>query len=103
MFELLTTHEFDRDMRKLDNSAKQQVERVLLQLQENPHSGKPLGYTFFREKKIGKHRIYYLIYDNFLVVFVIAMSEKKDQQKTIDAVKALIPFYKKEIDKKFMQ
>ena len=33
------------------------------QLTSNPYHGKPLGYPFFREKKIGGKRAYFLVYD----------------------------------------
>ena len=101
MYETLTTQEFDKDFSKLDKSIKIRIDKVIEKLRENPYTGKPLGYEFFREQKVGKHRIYYLIYEQFLVVFVVAMSEKNDQQETIDKVKNLMPFYKEEISKNF--
>ena len=101
MFEVLTSQEFDKDYGKLDKSIRVRVDKALEQLEANPFTGKPLGYTFFREKKIGKFRVYYLIYEDRLVVFVIAMSEKKDQQPTINSINKLIPFYREEIEKRF--
>ena len=101
MFEVLTTAEFDKDFGKLDNSIKMRVDKAIEQLRASPYTGKPLDYEFFREKKIGKLRIYYLIYEAFLVVFVIAISDKKDQQATIDKVTQLIPFYREESKKMF--
>ncbi len=101
MFEVLTTEEFDKDFGKLDKTVRNRVENAIEQLRINPNTGKPLGYEFFREKKIGKFRIYYLIYEAHLVVFVIAMSEKKNQQATIEKVKRLIPFYRDEIKRLF--
>ncbi|MBI5390006.1 hypothetical protein HZB02_00780 [Candidatus Woesearchaeota archaeon] len=49
--------------------------------------GKPLGYPFLREKKISGRRVYYLIYDDIRLVLLVATSEKKDQQATIDHLK----------------
>lgn len=65
----------------------------------NPFVGKPLGYTFFREKKLGKHRLYYLIYEEYVAVFVVALSDKKTQQKSIEAIKSVLPQYYAEIQK----
>ena len=70
------------------------------QLETDPHVGKPLGYAFFREKKVQNYRVYYLIYDEYVVVFVITISTKKDQQDAIDRIKSLIPYYREEIKKK---
>ncbi len=101
MFKVLTTEEFDKDFSKLDNSVKVRFDKAIEQIKEKPFTGKPLGYDFFREKKIDKYRIYYLIYESCLVVFVIAMSEKKDQEATIEKVKKLIPFYREETKRLF--
>ncbi len=51
-YEIYTTEEFDRDFNKLDKHIRDQMEKALEQLEENPYVGKPLGYRFFREKKI---------------------------------------------------
>ena len=52
------------------------------------------------EKRESRIIGYYLIYDEYVVVFVIAISDKKEQQRVINAIKSLIPFYKEEIKKK---
>ncbi|MBI5347651.1 MAG: type II toxin-antitoxin system RelE/ParE family toxin [Candidatus Aenigmarchaeota archaeon] len=97
---IYTTEEFDKDYTKLDSSLMSQIKKEIDQLKTNPYVGKPLGYKFFREKKIKNYRIYYLIYEEYVVVFVIALSDKKTQQKAIDTVKHLIPVYKDMIKKR---
>jgi len=97
MFKIFTTEEFDRDFEKLDNSIKIQIEKEINQLINNPYAGKHLGYKFFREKKVKNYRIYYLIYEDYVVVFVIAVSSKKDQQQAIDKIKYLMPYYREQI------
>lgn len=99
-YSLYTTEEFDKDFSKLDRSLQIQIEKALTQIEGNPYVGKPLGYMFFREKKIEKWRVYYLIYDEYVAVFAIAISDKKDQQETINTIKSLIPYYREEIRKK---
>ncbi|MEK6937318.1 MAG: type II toxin-antitoxin system RelE/ParE family toxin [Nanoarchaeota archaeon] len=100
-YEVYTTEEFDKDFEKLDKSLKEQIDNEIEQLKTNPYVGKPLGYKFFREKRVkGGHRFYFLIYDEYVVVFVVAISDKKDQQNVIDTIKTLIPFYREEIKKK---
>ncbi|MBI3027002.1 hypothetical protein HYY70_02720 [Candidatus Woesearchaeota archaeon] len=60
---------------------------------ENHHPGKPLGYVFFREKKLNSHRIYYLVYEEFVIVLMVAVSDKKTQQATIDDIKQRLDEY----------
>ena len=67
------------------------------QIQISPYVGKPLKVPWFREKKKGKFRVYYLIYDEFLAVFFVYISEKKDQQKTINTVLALLDEFRAEL------
>ena len=100
MFKIFTTDEFDSRFEKLDNSLQIQINKEIGQLEINPYVGKPLGYLFFREKKVKNYRIYYLIYEEHVVVFVITVSNKKDQQKAIDKIRNLIPFYREDIKKK---
>jgi len=101
MFKIFTTEEFDKDFEKLDTSIKRMIDNEIKQLEINPYVGKPLGYKFFREKKVKNYRFYYLIYEEYVVVFVVAISGKKDQQKAIDKIRLLMPYYKEEIKKKF--
>lgn len=101
MYKIYLADEFERSFNKLDNSIQEQIDKEIEQLITNPYAGKPLGYSFFREKKIRNYRIYYLIYKEEVVVFLISISNKKDQQKSIDKIKALIPIYKEEIQRKF--
>ncbi|MEK6951534.1 MAG: type II toxin-antitoxin system RelE/ParE family toxin [Nanoarchaeota archaeon] len=100
IYNIYTTEEFDRDFEKLDYSIQKQIETIFEKLEINPYASKPLGYEFFREKKVQNYRIYYLIYDDYVAVFVIAISDKKDQQGVIDKIKSLIPSYKDEIKRK---
>ena len=97
----MTTDEFDHDFQKLDHSLQIQISKEISQLEQNPYVGKPLGFTFFREKKVHNYRVYYLVYDDYVLVFVIALSTKKDQQEVINKIKHLLPYYKEEVKKKF--
>ena len=99
-FRIFTTEEFNKKFSKLDKNIQRQIDNEIEQLETNPNSGKPLGYKFFREKKVRNYRFYYLIYEEYIVVFIITMSEKKDQQEAIDKIKGLIPFYRDEIERK---
>jgi mRNA-degrading endonuclease RelE of RelBE toxin-antitoxin system len=95
---ILKTELFDRKFEKLDKGVQQQIERTRDQLKQNPYVGKSLQLEFFREKKIGKFRVYYLVYKEYSVVYMITISEKKDQQRTINTIHLFLNQYRKEIE-----
>ncbi len=99
-YKIFTTDEFDRRYKKLDKQLQRAIAKEIDQLEDNPFVGKQLSYPFFREKKIMNYRVYYLVYEEYVVVFVITISTKKDQQDAIDKIKSLIPHYQEEIKKK---
>ena len=99
-YRVFTTEEFNKLFSKLDGNIQKRIKKEIDQLETNPNVGKPLGYSFFREKKVDVYRIYYLIYEEYLVVFIVTISKKKDQQKAIDTIKNHIPSYREEIKKK---
>ncbi len=49
--------------------------------------------VFFREKKLNGRRVYYLVYEEFVVVLMVCISNKKSQQAKIDYIKARLPEY----------
>jgi len=86
---------------KLQNMPKDFIEwlsKIEDQLVLNPYVGKPLGFEWFREKKYGKYRLYYLIYEDLIAVYLVTTSEKKDQQKVINTIKLFLDEYREEID-----
>lgn len=87
-YRVFKTEEFDRDYNKLDKSEQRRVDKILNQLLERGGEvGKPLaGLSFFREKKFDGKRLYYLVYGNVFVVLVLAISDKKAQQATINQI-----------------
>ncbi len=86
-FKVFRTEEFDRQFDKLPKTEQREVEKFERKLSENPFVGKPLGLSFLKEKKLNKRRIYYLIYEDFVVVLMVAVSDKKTQQSTIDSIR----------------
>lgn len=92
---------FDRELAKFSNDFQDTIDKIEDQLVENPYVGDPLGMKWFREKRIEKRRIYYLIYEDLGAVFMVAISEKKDRQKVINTIKLLLEFFRKEIENLF--
>ncbi len=88
MYRVFTTEEFDNDFDKLDNSEQIRIRKTITQLKEQGGSvGKPLsGLSFFKEKKLNGKRVYYLFYETYKVILIIAISDKKTQQVTINQI-----------------
>lgn len=89
---------FDNKLSKFPKDFQNWVDKIEDKLVENPYTGDPLGVRWFREKKHGKFRIYYVIYDDIHSVFMVGISEKKDQQKVINTIRLLLDFYREEIE-----
>ncbi len=88
-----------KKLAKADAAFQRWFDKVLDQVAENPLAGKPLGVHWFREKKFGKMRVYYVVYEDLKGVFVVNLSEKKDQQQVINSIKSLFDVYRQEIER----
>lgn len=93
LFKVFRTPTFEKEFSKLPKPEKAAIEKFEKKLVENPYLGKPLGYVFFREKKLNGTRIYYLVYEDFVMVLMAAVSDKKTQRATIDAIKERLDQY----------
>ncbi len=95
MYAVFRTEKFDKEFaRQFSKEEQRQVENFeKKQLVENPDVGKPLGYRFFREKKVGGKRVYFLIYEDIKAVLIVAVSDKKAQQETIDDIRSRLEDY----------
>ncbi len=98
-WKLIQTEIFEKRFKKLIPPDIQIViKKQIKKLKENPYTGKPLGYRFIREKKFKKWRIYYIIYEDLLIIFFIQVNDKKLQQQTIDSFKKKFKELKKELE-----
>lgn len=96
-YAVYTTEPFEQKILNLSKSEKRIIQKIYLQLKENPYVGDAIKYRFFREKRIKEKRIYYLIYDDLSTVLIVAIGGKKEQQETIDNIIKLLPEFKKYI------
>ncbi|MBI3051688.1 hypothetical protein HYY74_04495 [Candidatus Woesearchaeota archaeon] len=96
-FKLFRTQQFEEDFAKLPKAEKEHVEKFERKLIESPYLGKPLGYYFFREKRLNSRRVYFLIYEQYVVVLMVATSDKKTQRSTIDSIKQKLAEYSKSV------
>ena len=51
---------FDKEMNKLPEFERSIIQKIFLQLKENPYVGDQLQYRHLREKRIKEKRIYYI-------------------------------------------
>lgn len=87
-YSLVLTENFNKDFSKIiPNNLKEYARRRLELLEFEPYRGKVLCYDFFREIKIKKFRIYYMIYEDVLAVLAIAVGDKKTQKNMIESIK----------------
>ena len=99
MARVLSTKEFDTWEKLLPKDYQEQIQGFIKQLKQNYNTGRPLGYPFFREKKMGKYRLYFLIYEDVDAVLLVTISDKKAQQDIIDTIKSQLDYYKELIRK----
>ncbi|MDP3027544.1 MAG: hypothetical protein Q8N63_07605 [Nanoarchaeota archaeon] len=80
---------------KLSRTEKEEIQRIALQLAENPFVGDQLQIKYLREKRLREKRIYYLVFEDLKAVLIVAISDKKTQQKTINSILLKINEYRK--------
>lgn len=96
MYKVFKAPKFQKKIEKLlDKREFIELDFFIKQLKRGNISGKSLTYEFFREKKIGGKRVYFLVYDEIKIILLISCSNKKYQQSTIDEIKILLPEFKK--------
>lgn len=85
-YEIYETDTFSKLYSAMEKEEKEWIAKIKLQIKDNPSTGKPLKFEWFREKKLGDKRLYYLIYKNLSRVLLVSFGTKKEQQKIIDHI-----------------
>ncbi len=98
VYAVYVTESFEKEIEKLSNFDKELIQKIFVQLKENPYISDQLKYKFFREKRVREKRIYYLVYDDLSAVLVVAFGGKKAQQETIDKIIKFLPEFKKYLE-----
>ena len=100
IWELRETSEFEHKFEELPLDIKGKFENQIKKLEENPYAlGKPLGYPWFREIRNDKFRVYYLIYDQQVLILFVGVSDKKTQQVVINVIKSNLKVFKEFVEK----
>lgn len=90
---------FQEEILKYDKNVQDRVNKIEDKLTYNPEYGNPLGTKWFRESRFENYRIYYLVYEYLEAIYIVAISNKKDQQKTINTIKLFLEFFREEIER----
>lgn len=69
----------------LDNQNR--IDNLVRQFLTNPYVGDSLQIKYIREKRFDGKRVYFVIFEDLKVVLILAISDKKTQQKTIDSIR----------------
>ena len=98
MFRVIRSTVYSEKISRLDSSEINRVIKFEQKLKEEQYSGKPLGYRFIREKKFNGKRLLFIVYEEFNVIFLVTITNKKEQQSEINQIKTNLEFYKKEVE-----
>ena len=90
---------FQEEIAKYDKNIQDRVDKIEDKLMYNSKYGNPLWTEWFRESRFENYRVYYLIYEDLDAIYMVAISGKKDQQKTINTIKLFLEFFREEIEK----
>jgi len=93
-YAVYTTERFEKESGRVSAFERGIIQKIFLQLKDNPYVGDQIRYRFFREKRIKDKRIYYLVYDDLNAVLVVAFGGKKAQQETIDEIIKCLPEFR---------
>ena len=85
-YNIYETETFSKLYEVMEKEEKEWIGKIKLQLADNPDVGKPLKFEWFREKKFGNKRMYYLIYKNLNRILIVSFGSKKEQQKIINHI-----------------
>mgnify|MGYP001560534328 CR=1 FL=1 len=99
VYEIYTTEKFDREIEKLSNEENKHIENIYRQIEINPYVGDQLQIKVFREKRLKKKRVYYLIFDDLNAILMVGISDKKTQQKEIDFISRNINSFRETVIK----
>lgn len=86
--------EYEKKLFKLDHKEQEIVYQFEQNILESPYIGKRLGFNFFREKKFDGKRVLFLVYEEFNVILMLLITDKKAQKHDIDYVRSNFDYYR---------
>jgi len=79
-FKVFRSIRFQEEISKYNKDIQDRVDKIEDKLVFNSEYGNPLGVRWFRESRFENYRIYYLVYDDLGAIYLVAISNKKNQQ-----------------------
>jgi len=95
MFTVFIGNNIKKQMYKWDSHENILANNIFQKLAVDPFQGRPLNHPQLREKRIRDKRLYYLVFEDLKIVFIVNFSSKKNQQQIINAIKLMISDYRK--------
>jgi len=104
MAKVIITNRVEEEVNKIFKKESTKIFESIRELENNPHKGKPLGQIggiVIKETRYESYRFYFIT-DGFklkilqkeelndLIIKLVRMSDKKNQQKTIDEIKNIL-------------
>ncbi len=87
MYNIYATDTFRNVYDTLQKDERDWIDKVKEKFGDYP-TGKPLGFSWFREKKYMNKRLYYLIDDENKRILFVAFASKKEQREVIGFIKS---------------
>ena len=97
-YKVFRSIKFNEEILKYEKKIQERVNKIEDKLMFNPEYGTPLGTKWFRESRFENYRVYYIIYEDLQAIYLVAISRKKDQQRTINTLKIFLEFFREEIE-----
>jgi hypothetical protein len=92
MARVFRSESLDQDVARCSRDEQERVETFAASLKRELRQGKRLGPRLF-EKKLGGKRLLFLRYDEHDAAMLVAICDKKMQQRVIDEVNRQLPSY----------
>jgi len=79
---------------KLSLEDQERINGLIQQFTINPYVGDSLQIKSIREKRLNGKRIYHVVFEDLKLVLIVAISDKKTQQKTINSIRSNMNVYR---------
>jgi len=83
LYDIYETETFSKLYESMEKEERERLNKIKVQIKENPNVGKPLKFEWFREKKFGNKRFYYLIYPTLKECFLSLSVQRKTSKRLL--------------------
>ncbi|MBI2147840.1 hypothetical protein HYU19_05215 [Candidatus Woesearchaeota archaeon] len=99
LYQIIPTPDFKNRISRCEKQEERRISSLIRQLEEKGGTvGNPLaGFRFFREKRLNGKRVYFLVYQQYSTILLVAISDKKEQQATITKIMTRLEQYHQQV------